>query len=147
MTERRVPKPLPENPNRSLLNLGGGDRRGLERAFQTLVGRGQPPRLDPTPILKVLHSLDFVIHPIEGGLLVSHPLAPERQVRCEIEAGRDPQEWVLAWAGRHFPEMEFYLPYISLRASRARKLTGGNRNRPMTPEPEYDEDGFLADYP
>jgi hypothetical protein len=54
------------------------------------------------------------------------------------------EELALAFAVIHFPEMEFFLPYILARA----KYQAAHRQNgvaPLGPEPEYDEDGFLGD--
>ncbi len=137
--------------SRPLLNLGGGDKLGLQKAFQALVGVPSPnPTPPPDPRLAqaraVLQSLGFEANrsPQEPDWL-THPLAPDRFFPCQppTNAAYDPESWALDWAARHFPEMEFYLPYISHRAARTKRPTG----RPTTPEPEYDADGFLADYP
>ena len=141
--------------SRSLLNLGSGDKSGLEKAFQALIGKirpkAAPPAAQPaepdTPeqVLAILFSLGFQAAGPDKPALLTHPLAPERRVNCPASASATPdlEAWALDWAVRHFPEIEFYLPYISRRAVRARRSTG----RPTTPEPEYDDDGFLAEYP
>ncbi len=155
MTERRVPKPLTEQstPGRSLLNLAGGDRRGLERAFQTLVGRSKPAAparpANLAPFLEVLHKLGFSTEQQANSLLLTHSLAAGRQFSLQVEGDPDPETWTLSWVTRYVPEIEFYLPYISLRANHARRMAAPlqpGQRRPLTPEPEYDEDGFLADY-
>jgi hypothetical protein len=137
--------------SRPLLNLGGGDKTGLEKAFQALVG-SPSPRVAPLPdpqlaqVLAILQSLGFQSNgPQQEPVRLTHPLAPDRFLPCQPPTGAatDPEIWALDWAARHFPEMEFYLPYISRRAARTKRPTG----RPTTPEPEYDADGFLADYP
>ena len=142
--------------SRPLLNLGGGDKSGLEKAFQALVGKIRPkaaaPASAPPPtapakpneVFNVLQSIGFE----QTGEALTHPLAPDRLVKCQPPAAAaDPEGWALDWAARNFPETEFYLPYISRRANRARLATGRPAGRPTTPEPEYDDDGFLAEYP
>lgn len=146
MTERRTAKPT-ELATRPLLNLGAGDQRGLERAFQTLVGR---PAADPraAQALKVLYGLGFGPPSDDPGPELSHPLVPERKLAFKLaspSAAKDPETLALEWAQKYFPEMEFYLPYISLRSARQKRLA--QTSRALPPEPEYDEDGFLADYP
>ena len=155
MAGLRPPKPILPG-SRPLLNLGGGDKLGLEKAFQALVGNNSP-KAAPTPpdtqasdpylaqVLAILHRLGFQADTQgQAPAELTHPLAPDRWVRYlpPASATADPESWALDWAARHFPEMEFYLPYISRRAVRAKRPTG----KPTTPEPEYDEDGFLADY-
>ena len=150
MAGPRLPKPILPG-SRPLLNLGGGDKSGLEKAFQALVGKSSPaaaPSPDPksadpqlVQVLVILQSLGFETTGPDGEL--THPLAPERRVRCLPPPDADPESRALDWAARHFPEMDLYLPYISRRAVRAKRPTG----RPTTPEPEYDADGFLAEYP
>jgi hypothetical protein len=160
MAGPRSPKSLISNL-RPLLNLGGGDKPGLQKVLQALMGvrpaKAAPPVPAPAPAvpvaepqadqtLAILHSLGFEpAGPGQTPVLLTHHLAPERQVAYQPPTGtaHDPESVALDWAARHFPEMEFYLPYISRRAARTRRPTG----RPTTPEPEYDEDGFLADYP
>ncbi len=158
MTDRptRSPKPASTPAPRSLLNLGGGDRRGLQRAFQALVGRAgiaeapaDPLETHLVQVLQLLQSLGFVLHSTPGDPpALSHPLAPDRRIALVLSSPEtDPEATALAWATRNFPEMEFYLPFIILRATRQKRLAGAGPTRPRPPEPEYDEDGFLADQP
>ncbi|HEX2914590.1 MAG TPA: hypothetical protein VH186_27560 [Chloroflexia bacterium] len=158
MAERRGLKTSENNTHahsRQLLNLNNGNRQGLERAFQALIGRSTSPvatapHSDPrlTEVEKVLRGLGFFLYKEDNGeVYLSHPLATERRVLLQLPASVQPFEaegWCLNFAARHFPEMEFYLPYISLRAAR-QKRPGGSRV--LTPEPEYDDDGFLAEFP
>ncbi len=154
MTEKRVVK-AGESSRRPLLNLGGGDRAGLERAFQLLVRRTTDQTADPRLVetLELLGKLGFVRHEQDGVISLSHPLAPDRRVAFDLtDAGfsktADSEELALDFAVRHFPEMEFYLPFISLRATRYKRLNPrSGPTRLLPPEPEYDEDGFLAEYP
>lgn len=155
MAGPRQSKPVSPG-SRPLLNLGGGDKSGLEKAFQALVGKIRPktvapavapppePPVNSTEVFNVLQSIGFE----PCGAALTHPLAPDRLVKCQPPvATADPEGWALDWAARHFPEMEFYLPYISRRFSRAKHPGEQPTGRPTTPEPEYDDDGFLAEYP
>jgi hypothetical protein len=147
MTERRLIK-ASEAQRRPLLNLGSGDRRGLERAFQALVGPANSPE---AAALEVLRRLGFLRYEQGEAVLLSHPLAPDRRVPFllaePIPAEFEAESWALEFAAHHFPEMEFYLPYISLRAARQKRLTvQSGPVRRLSPEPEYDEDGFLSEY-
>jgi hypothetical protein len=138
--------------SRPLLNLGGGDKSGLAKAFQALVGG---KRKEPSPAagpqfaqaLEVLTGLGFQIRPGTTPPGLAHPLAPDRHRTCQPPAGPfDPESWALDWATRNFPEMEFYLPFI-LRCAALSRKSQPTDGRPNTPEPEYDDDGFLAEYP
>lgn len=136
-------KPAPIQSPRRLLNLQAGDRRGLARAFQALVGR--PPEVAHELALETLQQLGFSRH--ENGF--SHPLAPDRLVVFNLpeqdKTNADPETVALKWAIRHFREIEFYLPYISLTAKRQRKqAANAGLKRQLPPEPDYDEDGFLT---
>lgn len=147
MTEKRLLKAT-EAQRRPLLNLGGGDRRGLERAFQALVGPANSPEAQT---LEVLRRLGFIRHEQGEEVLLSHPLASDRRVPFKlgepVPAGFEAETWGLEFAAHHFPEMEFYLPYISLRATRQKRLAAqSGPARRLSPEPEYDEDGFLTEY-
>ena len=142
--------------SRPLLNLGGGDKSGLAKAFQALVGGKPKPAPPPGKpfagpqfalALEVLTGLGFQILPGTNPPGLTHPLAPDRRTSCRLAAETfDPESWALDWAARNFPEMEFYLPFIIRRAVLSRKNQPAN-GRPTTPEPEYDDDGFLAEYP
>lgn len=141
VTENRKPASIPSS--RRLLNLQAGDRRGLARAFQALVGR--PPEVAYELALETLEQLGFSRH--ENGF--SHPLAPDRLVAFNLpeqdKTSPDPEAAALKWAIRHFREIEFYLPYISLTAKRQRKQAAhAGLKRQLPPEPDYDEDGFLT---
>lgn len=141
--------------SRPLLNLGGGDKSGLAKAFRALVGG--KPKSPPTEkslagppftlALEVLTGLGFQILPGTTPPELAHSFAPGRPIICQPPMETfDPESWALDWAARNFPEMEFYLPFIVRRAALARKNQAAN-GRPTTPEPEYDDDGFLAEYP
>ncbi len=160
MSEKRPTKPT-ELGRRSLLNLGSGDPRGLARAFQALVGppRSTPPALDPRrgPVLETLQRLGFVRHDQNESIQLSHPLTDDRTIIFILPEAKSPpptdlttltdlaEELALEFAVKHFPEMDFYLPYISLRANRTKRLTAqSGLPRRLAPEPEYDEDGFLT---
>ncbi len=141
--------------SRPLLNLGGGDKSGLAKAFQALVGgkRKEPPPTENsttgpqfTRTLEVLTGLGFQSLPGPTPPQFTHLLAPGRKVTCQPPTGPfDPESWTLDWAARNFPEMEFFLPFILRRAALSPKSQRPN-GLPLTPEPEYDDDGFLAEY-
>ncbi|MBN9387166.1 MAG: hypothetical protein J0I20_03865 [Chloroflexi bacterium] len=140
--------------SRPLLNLKGGDKPGLAKALQALVGvspEGTPATTFPdgqqiAQALEILKGLGFQSAQDEGHLAFTHPLAQDRSAVCQPPAEPfEPESWTLDWAARHFPEMDFYLPFIMRRAALAKKQPGAN-GRPTTPEPDYDDDGFLAGY-
>jgi hypothetical protein len=138
-------KNLPKTPGRPLLNLQAGDRRGLARAFQALIGRPAAPvppeAANYAPVLEVLHAIGFTETP-QG---LTHPLAPDRFVKLTLPTLNplDPEEAALRWALTHFREVEFYLPFISLQSARQKRLAKSGKRPPRTPEPDYDDDGFL----
>jgi hypothetical protein len=144
--------------SRPLLNLAGGDKSGLAKALQALVGvspQGSPAAMSPAgpqaaQALEILKGLGFQTVPGRKPLALTHPLAPSRPTVCQPPAepqGKpfEPESWALDWAARHFPEMDFYLPFIMRRAALSKKQQSAN-GRPTTPEPDYDDDGFLAGY-
>lgn len=142
----KAPKSAHESEKRrSLLDLDSGNRRGLERAMQHLLGhrasRSQPSS-DPA-VLKLLGALGFEVVSGDPPLL-SHFLASGRVIALDLPASavEAPEGAILEFVAMHFPEMEFYLPYIT---TRARYLAAQKRGRPalLEPEPDYDEDGFL----
>ncbi len=142
-------------PTRSLLNLENGNLRGLERVFETLIGRSRSePGGDQSlaEIINVLHSLDFLIVKRDKSVLIlTHPLDPDRYISLPLQTDddrqTDPEGWALAFAVHHFQELEFYLPYISHQAARAATATRLTGQHPfLSTEPDYDEDGFLTDY-
>lgn len=142
--------------SRPLLNLESGDKSGLAKAFQALVGNSQKAPPAPKPqaggglqtarALEILKSLGFQPLPGHQPPAFTHPLAPDRPAACQPPGDAvDPERWALDWAARHFPEMDFYLPFIMRRAALSKKSQPAN-GRPTTPEPDYDDDGFLAEY-
>lgn len=151
--------PRPSKPgmpaSRPLLNLASGDKSGLAKAFQALVGNtpGSPSAakfLEDSRFaqaLEILSGLGFQILPDRTPPELTHPLAPDRPTICQPPAEiYDPESWALDWAARAFPEMDFYLPFIVRRAAWSKKNSDPT-GRPTTPEPDYDDDGFLAEYP
>ena len=141
--------------SRPLLNLESGDKSGLAKAFQALVGNSQksPPASKPQAnhpqavrALEILKNLGFQALPGHQPPAFTHPLAPDRPAECQPPGESfDPESWALDWAARHFPEMDFYLPFIMRRAALSKKSQPAT-GRPTTPEPDYDDDGFLAGY-
>jgi hypothetical protein len=142
--------------SRPLLNLESGDKSGLAKALQALVGvspKGSPAAAkspaapQAAQALEILKGLGFQTVPgHHHPPTLTHPLAPDRRAGFLPPAEPfEPDPWALDWANRHFPEMDFYLPYIMRRAALAKKQPGPN-GRPTTPEPDYDDDGFLAGY-
>lgn len=128
--------------SRLLLDLSGGDRRGLARAFQWLVGQSTPT----SPTLAILQKLNFEFTPQEDStnLLLSHGLVPERKTVLRLsQEPSDPVGFVVSFVNEHFSEMSFYLPFITLRTAYQKQtvVVGGA----LPPEPDYDEDGFLSD--
>jgi hypothetical protein len=61
----------------------------------------------------------------------------------ESEPTDEPVEAALHFALSQLPELEFYLPYISLRV-RLAKAARRNGSQALPPEPDYDVDGFLV---
>lgn len=128
----------------SLPGLSKGSQK-LARTFQKLVGAKKPdsPALSVAAhvFLATLTELGFeqnlsnctVTHTTFGKILPLPDLT-----NLDIAA---PDALALQFAFRNLPELEFFLPYISLRA----KLQVKNPGSTLAPEPDYDEDGFLID--
>ncbi len=135
---------------RPLLDLESGNRPGLQRAMQHLVGRKAAPDALAIneAVLQILTGLGFEIasqadvQPVR----LTHPFAEGRMVALELppSSGKSPESLALEFAAAHFPEMEYYLPYITARARYQAALKKNRRPAPLGPEPDYDEDGFLA---
>lgn len=125
--------------SRNLLDLSGGNRQKLERAFKTLVG-GKPalaaPKFD-AQVLAYLHELGFVVE----GEKLSHPAFTSRNVVVPTGNQSDALASALKLAAK-FPETEFHLPFIMAKA-KLEKAARKNGQAFREPEPEYDEDGFL----
>ena len=139
-------------PRRALLNLEGGNRQGLERALAHLLGRKAPRPATPSPteaVLAILTELGFKVVPAANSATpqLSHPFSGNRVVPLQLsDSDQSPEELAFGFAARYFPEMEFYLPYVSARAHYlAARRKPQNGPRPLGPEPEYDEDGFIQE--
>ncbi len=144
---------------RRLLDLQGGNRRGLERAMQHLLGR-RPSRgggvIEPAPASALVEAALNILMPIgfevvssskPGQTEITHPLAEGRVVALSLpeSAAINLEEATLDFALSRFPEMDFYLPFITTRARYlANHKKGQASGRFLEPEPEYDEDGFLS---
>jgi hypothetical protein len=128
------------NPNdtndkgRNLLDLGGGNRNKLERAFKSLIGEKSATTVDPR-LVDFLHQLGFQVE----GRLLTHPAFEGKKANLPVGELKRPLKVALRIATKAFPETEFHLPFILARA----KLERENKQALLEPEPEYDEDGFL----
>lgn len=139
-------------PRRALLDLESGNRPGLQRAMQHLLGhkarRGSASGSEQL-VLKVLLALNFEVVAEGDGeeIQLTHPLTIGRLVKLTLPpdiSENSTEEVALDFALKHFPEMDFYLPYIT---TRARYVAARKKNQPaapLGPEPDYDEDGFIA---
>lgn len=144
----------PEQSRKPLLDMNAGSNPKLARAFQKLVGTGQPAKLQSPQsqyeraFLLCLKDLDFIYNPQSNKLV--HPLAPDRTIALPAipEKSDEPAELAaLNFAVANWSELEFYLPYITLRAKLLATIRKNNKGRPLPPEPDYDEDGFLLENP
>ena len=117
----------------------------LARAFQKLIGGSSVVSATSyiDTFMATLAELGFVVGSSSASL--THPLAFERELALPVlkpsEAG-EPVGAALHFALSQLPELEFYLPYISLRV-RLAKAARGSGSPALTPEPDYDADGFL----
>jgi hypothetical protein len=129
-----------ENPKettekgRNLLDLGGGNRHKLERAFKSLIGAKSATTADPR-LVDFLRQLGFAVDDKQ----VTHPAFEGKKATLPPGEQKRPLKLALRVATKAFPETEFYLPFIMARA----KLEKENKAALAEPEPEYDEDGFL----
>lgn len=131
--------------------MSGGNNPRLTRAFQKLVGAGQPAKTQSSyerAFLACLKNLDFIYNAQFNTLV--HPLAPDRVLKLPPLTEKNnelPESAALHYAVKHWPELEFYLPYITLQAKLAAATRKIGKGRSLPPEPEYDEDGFLLENP
>lgn len=138
------------------LDLEGGNRPGLERAMAHLLGR-KPGRVSASDskaafeqeVLKVLTEIGFEVKAGSGLDLatLSHPLTEGRQVELKLPDKPGRAEGIaFDFALTYFPEMEFYLPFLLARGRyKAANTPPKAASAGLGPEPEYDEDGFIAE--
>jgi len=136
------------------LNLEGGNRPGLQRAMAHLLGRKPVGLTSKTvfeqEVLKTLTGLDFVVNLDAGLPVLSHPLTEGRRVELKLSDKsyrlEQAENVALIFAATYFPEMEFYLPFLLARGRYKAANTPPKAASPgLGPEPEYDEDGFIAE--
>ncbi len=144
MVAEKIP-PGKKETKRPLLNLAGGNKAGLEKVFGRLVGQKiRPPEAGLFKLIcRTLEDLGFQADGAEG-LTFSHPFSPGRAEAFSpggLAAGQSGEKLALDFASRAFPEMEFYLPFIQAKA----RISEKNKGPRNSPEPEYDEDGFLLE--
>jgi len=130
--------PEPKNGPKPLINFGNSGDSKLERAFRTLVGPAPNQDYHLAQLKTMLRELGFKV---QGGKL-SHPMAAGRIVDLPTQVGDDPVAEGFAFLSKKFPETEFHLPYIIAKGRLQARLKAGGK---LEPEPEYDEDGFIAD--
>lgn len=139
---------------RSWLNLNPANRGGLEKAIQRLAGNAGPkaPPADPEVVEAVRQTL------LELGLKIEKVAKLEGRQELKVSSSQEPGRelnlrvppsitldsapgFALNFAGKFFPEMEFFLPYILARSQYEAALRKTGRG--LSPEPDYDDDGFL----
>jgi hypothetical protein len=129
--------PEPKNEPKPLLNLQAGADSKLEKAFRALVGPARPVDLNLARLKTFFRELGFTI----SNGQITHPATPGRQIALPAQAGEDTVVEGNAFIARHFPETDFYLPFIMAKARLLDRLRSGGT---LEPEPEYDEDGFIS---
>jgi hypothetical protein len=119
-------------------NLQSGDTDSrLERAFRTLVGAARPQDFRRAQFKAALRELGFAW--VEGK--ATNPATTGRAIPLPTSVEGDPLDEAFSFINQNFPEVEFYLPYITAKARLLKHLKAGGS---LEPEPEYDEDGFLS---
>jgi len=146
--------PAPPAPFLKLPAISSGSQK-LARTFQKLVGAAPKPVSPPLSVfasvwLATLTELGFELDlptQVLSHSIFERTLKMPAFVSSPNNANHEnaaPEIAALDFAFKNLPELEFYLPYISLRA-RLAATNFNNSKKPLVPEPDYDDDGFLIE--
>ncbi len=141
-----VAQDTPPAPRLKLPAISNGSQK-LARTFQKLVGGAPKPTLTAFTRAWLATLTELGFEPDLQTRILTHPIFERTLKMPAFNANHEnaaPEIAALDFAIKNLPELEFYLPYISLRA----RLAATNLNHSkklLTPEPDYDDDGFLVE--